>query len=118
MSNTPVERASLLQYQILASVRSGSNSDVGTRDCQVRFTPGNRHRQLDLPCPKSAMKRLVHRSKRYRYSITSSASASIAGGISIPNTFAVLRLIQKSNLVGRSIGISPTLSPFKILSMK
>jgi hypothetical protein len=56
--------------------------------------------------------------KSQLYSITSSASASIAGGISIASNLAVLRLRQKSNLVGRSIGISPTLSPFKILSTK
>jgi hypothetical protein len=32
---------------------------------------------------------------RHYYSITSSASASIAGGTSIPSTLAVLRLRQK-----------------------
>ena len=37
---------------------------------------------------------------RQLYSITSSARASIAGGISRPSAFAVLRLTTSSNLVG------------------
>src|SRR5262249_1299170 len=37
------------------------------------------------------------------YSITSSASASIAGGTTSPGVFAVLTLIASSNLVGCSI---------------
>jgi hypothetical protein len=52
------------------------------------------------------------------HSITVSASASIAGGISTLSTLAVLRLKHGSNLVGCSTGISPTLSPLRILSTK
>jgi hypothetical protein len=46
----------------------------------------------------------MHRSKRYRYSITSSAMASNAGGTPSPNAFVVLRLIASSYLVGACAG--------------
>lgn len=50
------------------------------------------------------------------HSITSSARASIEMGTSIPNIFAVCKLIAISNVVGNSIGKSPALAPLKILS--
>src|SRR5262249_35512073 len=64
---------------------------------------------------KSAKRRHSHCS-RFSYSITSSASASIVGGISRPSAFAVLRLMTRSNLVGCSTGRSAGLAPRKILS--
>jgi hypothetical protein len=51
-----------------------------------------------------------------RYSITSSARASIDGGIVSRSAFAVLRLITNSNLVGCSTGRSAGLVPLRILS--
>src|SRR5262245_31032403 len=54
--------------------------------------------------------------RRPLHSITSSARASSAGGMVRPSVLAVFRLITNSNLKGRSIGISPTLSPPRILS--
>src|SRR5260370_38216298 len=39
-----------------------------------------------------------------RYSITSSARATSVAGISMPSSFAVLRLMNSSNLVGCSTG--------------
>jgi hypothetical protein len=48
------------------------------------------------------------------YSITSSARAKSVGGISRPSTFAVLRLITKSYLVGACTGRSLGFSPLKI----
>jgi hypothetical protein len=50
------------------------------------------------------------------YSITSSARARTFGGISRPSVLAVLRLMTSSKRVGCSIGRSPGLEPFKILS--
>src|SRR5262249_60525725 len=50
------------------------------------------------------------------HSITSSARASIIGGISRPIAFAVLTLITSVNLVGRSIGKSAALAPLRIRS--
>ncbi len=50
--------------------------------------------------------------------ITSSARASIAGGIVRPRAFAVLMLMTSSNFVGRSTGRSAGLAPLRILSTK
>src|SRR6266446_1214427 len=46
------------------------------------------------------------------HSMTSSASASTAGGTSRPNSFATLRLMTKSTLVGACAGSSAGLAPF------
>jgi hypothetical protein len=54
---------------------------------------------------------LMHRSKRHRHSITSSASASSLSGMSRPRALAVLRLIINSNLVGCTTGRSAGFSP-------
>src|SRR5262249_45717445 len=48
------------------------------------------------------------------HSITSSASASSAGGIARPSAFAVLRLMISSNLVGAITGRSAGFSPLRI----
>ena len=50
------------------------------------------------------------------YSITLSASESIAGGTVTPIALAVLRLTASSNVVGNSTGKSAGLAPFRILS--
>ena len=47
------------------------------------------------------------------YSITSSARARSEGGISIPNAFAVLRLMTSSNLVGCTTGRSAGHAPLR-----
>jgi hypothetical protein len=49
------------------------------------------------------------------HSITSSAVASSEFGIVTPKSFAALRLITNSNLVGRSIGKSDGRAPQRIL---
>src|SRR4249919_2058074 len=51
-----------------------------------------------------------------RYSITSSARASIADGTVRPSALAVFRLITVSYLVGACTGRSPGFSPFKMRS--
>jgi len=96
----------------------GSNSEVRPPERQVRSTPNNRPRRTAPACPGCAMKRLTHRSKWRRYSITSSASASKIGGMAISNARAVLRLMTRLNLVGCSTGISPGFTPCRILSVK
>ena len=48
------------------------------------------------------------------YSITSSASARILGGMSRPNAFAVARLMTSSNLVASSTGMSAGFSPLRM----
>jgi hypothetical protein len=64
----------------------------------------------------SANRVLTRCSKQHRYSITSSARASMMGGISRPIAFAVLTLITSVNLVGRSIGKSAALAPLRMRS--
>ena len=50
------------------------------------------------------------------YWMTSSARASTAGGMVRPRAFAVLRLMVRAILVGRSTGRSPAFAPFSTLS--
>src|SRR2546421_1311353 len=63
--------------------------------------------------PKAAVS---NRSNAGPYSITSSARASIDGGISRPSAFAVLRLITSSYLVGACTGRSAGFSPLRMRS--
>ena len=51
---------------------------------------------------------------RKGHSITSSAATSRVCGTVSPSAFTVLRLMTRLNLVARSIGRSPGLSPFSI----
>src|SRR5215813_13734874 len=71
--------------------------------------------------PKKRSRRRRTAEQRYElaalHSTTSSASASTVGGISRPSAFAVFRLMTNSNLVGRWIGRSAGLAPFRILSI-
>src|SRR5262245_57612685 len=50
------------------------------------------------------------------HSITSSARASSAGGMSSPSAFAVTKFTTRSNLVGCSTGMSAGFAPRRILS--
>jgi hypothetical protein len=52
----------------------------------------------------------------HAYWITSSARRSSDGGIAIPSTWAVFKLMTSSNFVGCSTGKSAGLAPFRILS--
>jgi hypothetical protein len=56
------------------------------------------------------------RTSEDRYSITSSATASNAGGMSRPSALAVLRLMVSSYLVGCCTGKSAGFSPLRIRS--
>jgi hypothetical protein len=47
-------------------------------DADFRSTPESRHPATRLSCPLRAMNGLMHRSKQYRYSITSPASCRMA----------------------------------------
>src|SRR5450432_1987420 len=68
----------------------------------LRSTPNIGHRDVGRVGPLSARKRLMHRSKQHRYSITSSARTSNEGGTVRPSALAVFILITSSNLVGCS----------------
>src|SRR6516225_1247807 len=78
------------QKRTLEYVRAMSalppKADIGTQPWNVRFVP-----EADIPrCGRN-----------WRYSITSSARASTAGGMVRPSTFAVFRLTTSSYLLGR-----------------
>jgi hypothetical protein len=51
-----------------------------------------------------------------RYSSISSASTASSGGIIRPSLLAVVRLITRSNFVGRSMASSAGFAPLSILS--
>ena len=89
--------------------RTSANSHVG-------FTPESGHVQRSRPCLLWANSGPMQRSKKERYSITSSARARSVGGIVRPRAFAVVRLRTRSNLVGCSTGMSPGFAPRRILS--
>jgi len=74
-------------------------ADIGTQSWNVRFVP-----KADI----------LRCGKEHRYSITSSARASSAGGISRPMVLAVFRLRTRSNLVGCTTGRSAGLSPLRM----
>jgi hypothetical protein len=57
-----------------------------------RFTPKSSHPADELACPFSARSGLMHRGKKDRYSITSSARSSTVDGTVKPSALAVWRL--------------------------
>ena len=62
--------------------------------------PQERVDSIVMPASENLhMKRLMHRSKQHRYSITSSARSSNVDGISSPSAFAVFTLTTSWNLV-------------------
>jgi hypothetical protein len=61
---------------------------------------------------------LMHRCRESNYSITSSALIKMEFGIDKPSNVAVRALTISSWVVGSSMGMSPGLVPFRILSMK
>src|SRR5215813_6046285 len=97
-------------------VRFGSKADIGLDQRHVRFTPKSGHSVERLECPLCAKNGLMQRSKKDRYSMSSSARARIDVGTTIPKLLAVFRLITSSNLVGNSAGSSLGLVPFNILA--
>jgi hypothetical protein len=91
-------------------------ADVSTPRREVRSNPKSGSSLMRPRCPKSARKRLMHRSKQRRYSITSSAAISKPGGTVRPSSFAVLRFTTVSYLVGTCTGRSAGFAPRRIRS--
>ena len=87
-------------FTFLPSHVRHSASPLYPQSVQCPLWVKSRHLQCTSRCPLSANSGLMQRSKRHRYSITSSARARSDGGIPRPSAFAVLRLITNSNLVG------------------
>src|SRR5262249_4346159 len=103
------------------SARAGRGAAVA----HVRFAPIATELVHCREVSRNAESRLMHRSKRHLYSITSSlhsitssARSRNDSGIVRPRALAVVRLITRSNLVGCSTGISAGLVPRRILSAK
>jgi len=71
--------------------------------------------RLNGRTPNVADYHIVRKSQHFIRSPARRERAAVTG-IVRPSAFAALRLIIRSNLVGCSIGISPGLVPFKILS--
>ena len=99
-----------------SDLRYGSIASVWPPASHFRSTPNNGHHPVGRLGPFCATKRLMHRSKQCRYSITSSARASSDGGTVSPSSLAVLRLITNSCLVGACTGMSAGFSPFRMRS--
>ena len=78
-----------------------------TTNRHVRFTQ-YRHVRCNGACP------LCANSGHPDYSITSSARATMAGGMVTPKALAVLRLSTNSNCVGCKTGISAGFDSFRI----
>src|SRR6516162_5551246 len=93
--------------------------DRCSRSCQpvhVRFGPKPTEMQRCHESTLCATNGLMHRSKKYDYSITSSAICWSDAGTSSPSALAVLRLITSSNLVGCWIGRLAGFSPLRMRS--
>jgi len=67
---------------------------------EVRFAPINGHLQFGGARQKSARAGLIHRSKQYRYSTTSSALASSVCGTESPRAFAAFKFMTSWYFVG------------------
>src|SRR5947207_399768 len=100
-------------FRLLQHYRS--LADLCQRNRYVRFSLNSRHSDDRLRCPLCAKSRPMQRSKRDRYSITSSARPSSVAGTSMPSALAVDRLMTSSNLVGCWTGKSAGLVPLRIL---
>jgi hypothetical protein len=104
------------EIALILDVRFGSKADICSAKRHVRFTPESGHQFVSFACPLCANSGLMHRSKRHRYSITSSALASRLAGMVSPSALAVLRLITSLNLVGAWTGKLAGFSPLRIRS--
>jgi len=74
-------------------------------------------RELDPENPQYAQM-AKHIGGAALYSITRSARSRVADETVTPSALAVFMLITKSNIVGRSTGMSAGLAPLRILSTK
>src|SRR5262245_23721209 len=96
---------------LLSSSPMSALGQKQTFAAQIHFTPKSGHMRCTSACPLRAKSghELLH-------SIIWSARCCTARDTSMPNTFAVLRLITSSNFVGCSTGRSAGMAPRKILS--
>src|SRR5262245_2944472 len=104
--------------------REGHWHNQGCSKCpRSNSFSGSEHHDDDRPlCRRSpslasvSSPRVGRKGRYVTHSITSSATANIAGGTLTPSALAVFRFMTSSNVVGCSIGKSLGLAPLKILS--
>src|SRR5262245_46723794 len=96
--NRPMRAAGQSARRLHGALRRSQASLGGNNN--VRFTPESRHVQCNSACLLWAISGLTQRSKKDRYSMTSSAAISKPGGTVKPSAFAVLRLTTVS-VIGR-----------------
>ena len=89
----------------------GQSRHIERAPATSALVPISRHMVAAQYLSKRASFGLMHRSKLGFYSITLSARARSVLGISIPNTFAVCRLMTNSNLLARRTGRVAGFSP-------
>src|SRR5262245_10105550 len=109
--------------QLLRLLQKGAKSRLSFGIvCGQRHQHANTSHPLGLLRPRRERpRRRCATKQRYElapsdHSITSSARASNVGGTSRPSTFAVVKLMSRSNLVGCSTGMSPGFAPRRTLS--
>ena len=107
----PIGQAGVLSVLLMPSGLRRLPGPMGPAPRQMRG-----HRTLPTPNKILIPPRASGQERPRRHSITSSARARTVGGTVRPSALAVLRLITISILVENSIGRSPGLAPFKILS--
>jgi hypothetical protein len=90
-----------------------AKADFRTRSCLLY--PRKRTCAVQLGMSALGQKRTHAVQQKDRYSITSLARATSEAGTVMPSTFAVLRLMTSSSLVGNSIGKWATGVPLSIL---
>ena len=111
-------RPLLGQTGAISNVRFGSKADMCSALGDVRFGVESGHVRRTRSCPVRAKSGLTQRSKKDRYSMTSSAAISKPGGTVKPSAFAVLRLTTVSNFVGVCTGRSAGFAPRRMRSTK
>src|SRR5450756_43633 len=104
--DTLIEGFSHFVTSVTAPIASGWSG------CRVGLAPTGKRRLFTA----HANNGLLHRSKMYLYSITSSARTSSVGGTVKSSALAVLRLMTVSYFVGACTGMSDGFSPLRMRS--
>src|SRR4029453_14852235 len=109
----------ILSFNIAKVVQPGRDGVAERNRIGLRAEDADQRRGALLrPCCKRPQRRRTERrhERAPSHSITSSARARSAWGISRPSALAVLRLITSSYLVGACTGISAGFSPLRMRS--
>jgi hypothetical protein len=103
------DKSSTRKFDVGVFTQAGSSTDLAAPKFDFCCSPESGLKSDIRPCPFRAKP-----GSGPPYSITSSARVRIAGGMSMPSSFAVLRLTTSSNLVGCTTGSSEGFSPLRM----